>query len=701
MGEQQVDERLAALADALGVATEYWDYSGVHRQVSAETLTAVLSAMGIDPTDDEALAHREDAVWRDPLPPCTVNQQNHNTWIPVHVPHGSQVTCRVECEDGTRVPLAQVDNWVPPREVDGDLIGRATFDIPAGLPLGWHTIVAEVEGGGIFRAPFANTPVRLELPQLRAERGWGVMAQLYSVRSQGSWGIGDAVDLADLARWVASRGGDFVLINPIHAGEPAAPLTPSPYLPSSRQFISPLYIRPEAIAEFERVSARQREAIDQWRAEASANQDELLDRDRAWTAKCAALEVIYAVARSEEREGQLRAWRREQGEELERFAAWCALVECHGDPLPQRLRDIDSAQVAQECHRLSERIDFFVWLQWIVAEQFQAAQAQARDAGMTIGIMHDLAVGVHKRGADVWAMPDQFAQGMSVGAPADMYNQLGQNWSQPPWRPDSLERSAYAPLRHMVRRLATMGGALRLDHIMGLFRLWWIPHEAQRPADGTYVRYRFDHMVGVMALEAQRAGCVVVGEDLGTVEPWVREYLADRGVLGTGVAWFEYDGDAPRRPADYRRWQLATVNTHDLPPTAGFLRDEHVRLRAALGILEAGEDEEYARSAAERDRMIAALRREGVLGAHADIEAVGDALYRYVARTPSALVAVSLTDATGERRAQNQPGTDREYPNWSIPLGDGAGRAVQLEKLREGGFDHLLDLVESELHPGA
>lgn len=703
MSDNPRDGAVAALATALGIATHYWDYAGREHAVTDTTLRAIIASLGFDASTPEAaqasLVAVEDEPWRHTLPPVTVNQDDHNTWIPVHVPHGRAVRCWVHLEDGGQIPLAQVDNWVEPREVDGRLIGRATFDIPAGLPLGWHTIIAEVEGEGYAQAPFANTPAVLTLPDLRDGRGWGLMAQLYSVHSAGSWGIGDAVDLAELARWAGGKGADFVLINPVHAGEPVPPLTPSPYLPASRHYVNPLYIRPEAIKEYDQLASKEQDQIERLRAQVTPGQDGLLDRDAAWAAKLAALEIIYAMRRSPERDRVFHEWRRDQGEELERFAAWCALIEAYGDPLPEHLRDVDSLEVAKACVPLALRCEFFVWLQWVVAEQFQAAQDAATDAGMRIGIMHDLAVGVHKRGADVWLQPEAFASTIEVGAPADMYNQRGQNWSQPPWRPDTLEACAYAPLRDMVRHLASMGGALRLDHIMGLFRLWWIPRGAETPAEGTYVRYRFDHMVGVMALEAHRAGCVIVGEDLGTVEPMVRDYLADRGVLGTAVAWFEYDGETPRAPEDYRRLQLAAVNTHDLPPTAGYLRDEHVRVRAALGLLEASEDEEYARSAAERERMIQALERAGMLGEDRSLEAIGDALYRYVAHTPSALLAVSLTDVTGERRTQNQPGTDREYPNWSIPLGDADAQPVSVEDLRAGRFDHLLDLVEGELHP--
>lgn len=698
-------EALTELARAVGIATDYWDYSGNHRLVKPETLRAVLSSLGhpCDTADDARaeLARIQEDEWRHTLPVVTINQEDHNTWIPVHVPHGTQVTCELVLEDGQTLPLNQVDHWVDPRYIDGQLIGRATFDIPAGLPVGWHTIRAHIDGVGTVEAPFANTPATLHLPALRNGRGWGIMAQLYSVAARDSWGIGDTADLARLATWAASHGADFVLINPIHAGEPVAPITPSPYLPSSRLFLAPLYIRPENVAEYATCPPELKDAIEKLRVKARAGQEPLLDRDAMWEPKRQALELLFHQRPTRKRRRDFETWRTEQGRPLERFAAWCALVEKYGEELPAGLASVDDDNVEKELAdpHMRERQTFYCWLQWNVSLQFAQAHAHAREAGMAIGIMHDLAVGVHKSGADVWAFPEFFARGQAVGAPADMYNQLGQNWSQPPWRPDTLQNSGYAPLRDMVARLASLGGALRLDHIMGLFRLWWIPADAATPADGTYVRYRFDHMVGIVALEAARAGALIVGEDLGTVEPWVRDYLAERGFLGTAVTWFEYDGDNVRKPADYRRFQLAAVNTHDLPPSAGYLRDEHVSLRARLGILEASEEEEYARSAAERSRMIAALRAEGVLGDDETPEAIGQALYRYVARTPSALVAVSLTDATGERRAQNQPGTDREYPNWSIPLGDGEGATVTIDDLEaRESYAALLQQVERDIH---
>jgi 4-alpha-glucanotransferase len=278
------------------------------------------------------------------------------------------------------------------------------------------------------------------------------------------------------------------------------------------------------------------------------------------------------------------------------------------------------------------------------------------------------------------------ARGATVGAPADQYNQQGQNWSQPPWHPEHLREASYRPWRDMLRTLMRHAGALRIDHVLGLFRLWWIP-EGHEAADGAYVSYDHEAMIGILALEAQRSGTLVVGEDLGTFEPWVREVLVDRGILGTSILWFEYDAEGrPLRAEDYRTLCMASVNTHDLPPTAGYLAGDHVTLRHELGLLERPLAEELAADAAGREEVLDVLRAEGLLPPGptedgGDVEETVVALHRHLARTPSMLLGVSLVDCVGERRIQNQPGTDEEYPNWRIPLADPSGRPVGLDEI--------------------
>jgi 4-alpha-glucanotransferase len=300
---------------------------------------------------------------------------------------------------------------------------------------------------------------------------------------------------------------------------------------------------------------------------------------------------------------------------------------------------------------------------------------------MSLGVLHDLAVGVNPHGADAWSLQDTYAQGITVGAPPDPYNQNGQDWSQPPWRPDRLAETAYEPYRAMVSTILRHAGGIRVDHVIGLFRLWWIP-AGGGPLAGTYVRYDHEAMVGILALEAFRAEALVVGEDLGTVEPWVRDDLAGRGILGTSILWFEFDfhGDgAPLAPERWREYCLASVTTHDLPPTTAYLAGDHVRLREELGVLTRPYAEELAADEAERNAWLDNLRATGVLAPGADVQETVEALHRYLTLTPARLLNVALTDAVGDRRAQNQPGTTNEYPNWRVPLTDADGRPVLLE----------------------
>jgi 4-alpha-glucanotransferase len=302
---------------------------------------------------------------------------------------------------------------------------------------------------------------------------------------------------------------------------------------------------------------------------------------------------------------------------------------------------------------------------------------------MALGVMHDLAVGVSPHGADAWGLQDTYAAGITVGAPPDPYNQNGQDWSQPPWRPDRLAATAYAPFREMVSTILRHAGGIRVDHVIGLFRLWWIP-QGGGPTEGTYVRYDHEAMIGILALEAHRAGALVVGEDLGTVEPWVRRYLSERGILGTSILWFEFDweGDsAPLGPERWREYCLASVTTHDLPPTAAYLAGDHVRLRDELGVLTRPLSEELAAAAAERQAWLDTLRSLGALREHANEEETVQALHRFLTWTPSRLLCVALTDAVGDRKAQNQPGTIDEYPNWRVPLSGPDGDPILLEQV--------------------
>ena len=522
-----------------------------------------------------------------------------------------------------------------------------------------------------------------------ARRSWGFAVQLYSVRSRASWGHGDLHDLADLAAWSGGLGADFVLVNPLHAAEPRPPVSPSPYLPMSRRMISPLYLRIEDIPEYRELSAGDRTRVEALSAplRAANGTAALIDRDAVWAAKLAALELVHAVRLTAGRRAELDAFLARDRRAVGDWAAWCAIAEVHGPDWrswPAALADPGSAEVTELRRALAGRIEFHAWLQWLAAEQFAAAQRAARRAGMTIGVITDLAVGAHPGGADAWARQDVIVPGISVGAPPDEFNQRGQNWTLPPWHPGWLAAQAGRPLAELIAACTRNAGGLRVDHVMGLARLWWIP-AGMSPELGTYVRYDHELMGGVLAAEVARAGALAIGEDLGTVEPWLRKFLAGRRILGTSMLWFERRADGtPRRPGGWRHGCLATVGTHDFPPAAAFLTGEQVTIRARLGLLTRPETEERAAADAEMSQWLAMLGREGLLPRHAgrpSPEEFTIALYGYLTRTPAVLIGVSLADAAGERRPQNMPGTVDEYPNWRIPLTGADGQPVLLEDL--------------------
>lgn len=572
----------------------------------------------------------------------------------------------VTVPDGTLAAIVAALSDVPP----------AASPLPSGGPAtDGQATDGRPPGGAVAPAP--------------AGRSWGFAVQLYSLRSRGSWGHGDLRDLADLAAWSArDLGAGFVLINPLHAAEPAPPVSPSPYLPMSRRWVSPLYLRIEDIPEYQDLSQseRQRLSVLSQPLRAASRGTGLIDRDAVWTAKREALEVLRKVPLRDERQASFDAFRAEHGQALEHWAAWCALAEVHGADYrawPARLRDPVAGTEEARRGDLAAQAEFHAWAQWLVAAQVRAAQSAARAAGMAIGVIADLAIGAHPGGADAWAGQGYLARGFTVGAPPDAFNQRGQDWGLPPMHPGALAAASYRPLADLVNAGLRAGGGLRIDHVMGLSRLWWIPAGAP-PTEGAYVYYDAAGTLGTLAAAAEAAGAIVVGEDLGTVEPWLRGALADRGVLGTQLLWFErgWSGE-PLAPAWWRENSMVTVSTHDIPPAAAFLSGSQVTDRLSLGLLTRPEAEERAEAERVVSDWIGALVSEGLLpaGERPSAEAFTVALYGYLAKTPARLIAVNLAEAAGETRSQNMPGTSDEYPNWKLPLCGPDGAPLLLEDL--------------------
>lgn len=699
--EERLARPLIRLAKLVGVGTSYVGMSHDYHEIDDDVLIEVLAALGIDASSENAQLI---AIRR-------ILNERYSRLVAPTVLHIAGSEDRVLVNTGILdVPSASItlENGEPYQgtvevgpgdgsqayDLDGTFISNAAVVIPADLPIGYHTLHVKV-ADRVQDATLISAPDRVDLlDPMKGGSLWGWMAQLYSIRSSNSWGVGDYEDLKTMLVDAKQKtGADFVLINPVHAAEPVSPLTPSPYLPVSRRLINFTYIRPEAIAEYATLSAGDKNAVDGLHADTEPlnGDSQLIDRDAMWRSKMHALWIIFKAGRTAERQSAFDQFKADCGSDLEAYATWCLCYDKWGAPNGEesnweRKFNRNSPEIANLRKQYPDTLDFYRWLEWIAAEQLSSAQQAAKDAGMHIGIMSDMAVGVHPSGADVWWNPERFAKGATVGAPPDMFNQQGQNWSQPPLSPINLEATGYETYRNMVHGMFVRAGAVRIDHILGLFRLWWIP-ENRSAMDGAYVYYDSDIMLGVLAIEASRAGGVVVGEDLGVVPDHVADSLSSHGILGCAVEWFEQRDGVFRAPSQWRPYALASVNTHDLPPAAGYLEYEHVKIRERLGLLTGPAEEFEASAKAEQDAMLAMLVEQGYLDAdfaehREDHEAdIIDALYRALKGSPCKLLAASITDAVGEKRAQNQPGTNNEYPNWRIPLADAKGNVVPLETL--------------------
>ena len=693
---ERIARPLIQLAKLNGISTSYIDQLGTYVEIRDEVLVSVLAALGVDASSDEAIAASYELTKQriaDTLvEPTIVKFIGKEATTPIRA-KGHDVTLRLLLEDGTRYE-GNLCMYLAP-QTDGSL----TLTLPDDIPAGYHTL--RVNAGPLHgEARLICAPARVPLPPAVAEKQrWGWMAQMYSIRSAESWGVGDYGDLKLLLTDAAEKShADFMLINPIHATAPVEPLEPSPYLPESRRFMNVTYIRPQDIEEYAGLDETALAEVERLHAEvapANDNADEL-DINSAWWHKRQALQLVFKVPRSAERQAAFEAFKEAAGPDLRAFAAWSVAFQVWGAPWEGTWfaeTNRDSPEVAELMRDHADMVEFECWLQWIADEQVTAAQTAARESGMALGLMQDMAVGVHSLGADVWWNPERFAVGsVTVGCPPDFYNQQGQDWGQPPFNPNYLAKTGYGVYREMVHNMFSHAGAVRIDHVLGLFRLWWIP-QGEGARGGAYVTYDYEAMIAILTIEASRVNGLVVGEDLGTVPDYVRTVFAEHGLLGCTVEWFARVDDSPNAgdpyadPADYRKYALASVTTHDLPPTAGYLQFEHVKLREELNLLTGPVEEFQASATAERQAMLDRLVESELItpeiAADVDdhIQEIVEAMHKMLLRSPSVLLQAALVDGVGETRSQNQPGTSSEYCNWRVPLAGPDHKVVHTDEV--------------------
>ncbi len=621
--------------DAWGIVHSYEDLTGVVRTLEPETRAAILRAMGVE------RAARCPA----PIAQTVIVRPGEQ---PSFFRRGTLIL-----EDGTRL------------DIDGRL--------PPDLPFGYHRFESDetaasetplVAAG--LRSPTALTsqvicsPGLCPLPPARA---WGWVVQLFALRSAESWGFGDLADLRRLGQWSAKLGADCLQLSPLCAVAPTAGQQPSPYSPTSRRFRNPLYLRIEEMPGAAYAFSGSQSGTDLETLVAAGralNTEPRLDRDAVFVLKQQAFEQLWSRFSGDP---QFDDFCREQGPALEQFAVYCVLAERYGGDWrswPAEYQRPDHAAVARLADAERKRVRYHQWLQWQLDEQL------ARAASGT-PLVQDLPIGFDCGGADAWAWQDVLATGCSVGAPPDMYNMSGQDWGLPPFIPHRLRACGYEPFIQTIRANLRHAGGLRIDHVMGLFRLFWIPH-GMGPQQGAYVRYRYDELLAILALEAHRAGAYVVGEDLGTVECGVRETLAAHQVLSYRLLWFESEPIA-RYPA----LAMVAASTHDLPTIAGLWTGEDLRAARAAGLTPSAEA-----TAEMRSRLAGAV---GVAD-DAPVEAVIERVYAELAEAPSRIVTAMLDDAVASPLRINTPGTVDEWPNWSLALPGGL-EAVEQSPLAE------------------
>jgi len=550
----------------------------------------------------------------------------------------------------------------------------------------WHTVSAETKERLVkaLATDHGLESSRMESPPQNAaqrafqgdgRRVWGLAVQLYALRSRRNWGHGDFNDLKNLIAIVAQAGAAAVGLNPLHALFAERAEQASPYGPNSRLFLNPLYIDVAAIPEFAGLSGQEDKISD-------VRQPDLIAYHDVGRLKLAALRAAYDAFRnsaSAERRGDFELFRREQGEPLLRFAAFEVLRQKYApDPWPrwpQPWRRPDIATLAEFRAENEDACAFQEFMQWIADRQLGECQHAARRHGMAIGLYCDLAVGIDPHGADAWSEQDAVVTDVSIGAPPDEFNPAGQNWGLAPFNPRSMSKDDYAPLRRLMQAIMRHAGAVRLDHVLGLKRLFLIPH-GKGAGEGAYVRYPFEETLRVIAQESNKARCIVVGEDLGTVPQGFRDTMAHWGFWTYRVMLFEREHDGRfRAPEHYPAEALATFNTHDLPTFRGWMEGHDLRLKHSLGI-DPGENDETRNWWRGALRNLLAERAAGY--SDDDFAAVAKVL----AATPSRVVMVSLEDILGVTEQINIPGTTDQHPNWARKLPIDLDELEQHEGLR-------------------
>ncbi|MEP6887996.1 MAG: 4-alpha-glucanotransferase [Nitrospirales bacterium] len=713
--EQLVDE----LAKLFGIDPEYYDIFGHRHVISLETKCAILASMGVHTATPahmaQELAAVHEATWRQPCEPVLVQRGGiEGTWslrMPGqdHEDNAIYIEWSIRDEAGRHLLTEKAGPGLQPTDsilLHGQHYWRFHLPLPVGLAAGYYDLTAvgtssshQVHGSLrlIIVPPHCYQPAQMET----GGRLWGVSLQLYALRSTHNWGVGDFTDLFQWTEWASMElGAGIIGLNPLHALKNSRPYHISPYSPDSRFYLNALYVDVEQAPEFEHSAGAQGIAGEEGFLSSleALRKSDTVDYERVAAMKRQVLNALFATfeERHFRREGDrlvacttrgedFDRYLQREGHALQAFALFQVLYEKFSKESPPQLvwQDWPEAYryptsiASQEFLAAHGRqVRFHQYVQWLAHEQLRRVHERTRELAIPIGLYHDLALGSDRGGSDAWIFQSLLALGADCGCPPDAFAPDGQNWGLPPVNPHALRRTGYRMFIDLLRKNLQYGGAIRLDHVMALFRLFWIPRGLP-PSAGAYVQYPWDDLLGILALESVRHRAVIVGEDLGTVPDFVRDKLGAAGVLSYRVFYFERGDDGEwKRPAMYPRQALAVVTTHDLPTLAGFWDGEDLRVRERLGFYP--DETAYCRVIDERQRdkagIARALQHEGVwppgvdnaVALHQPLSSdLAGAVHTYVARSPSSFMLVTLEDLVGDATQVNLPGTLDSYPNWS------------------------------------
>ncbi|MGQ9813427.1 MAG: 4-alpha-glucanotransferase [Dissulfurimicrobium sp.] len=706
-----MDDIKKELFEFCGIENGYWDIWGKWHTISDETVMRILSGMGVPLYDkgyDAALSRLKDDLWQRVLEPVKVVLIDSPIMISLNLPHGkanSWFEWAVFEETGashkgifTPSDLKINESYKTKKQV---CMTSYSLTLPISLPIGYHHFLLFCDDEpGVFTMSLIVCPKKCYIPEglLGEGRTWGPAIGLYAIRSKRNWGIGDFSDLKMVVERFSAYGAGIVGVNPVCTAFPWNPLHISPYSPSSRLFLNYLYLDIEAMPDFTECEEARAMACEQ------AFQSNLLrlkeakfvDYEGVAAIKSMMLKVLYRhfikkhLEIGSPRALEFLAFKRKGGRELKSYAIFNVLgdyfkkqdPELWGWPVwPKAYRDPDSPKVLEFGRDKREDIEFYQYVEWQAERQLAAVGQRSFELGLKIGLYLDLPIGVDRAGFDTWYNKGLFALDMDIGAPPDDFNLNGQDWGLSPMIPSQLKDAAYMPFINMLRRNMRYNGALRIDHVMGLMRLFWVP-KGMKPLDGAYIRYPFNDLLGILALESHRNRCMVIGEDLGTVPDEVRSRLKEADVFSTRVLYFETRGDGSfKAPREYPDNALASVTTHDLPTLYGFWQERDIDIRSRLNLFSDKEVEtrEIVRRTRARAELFAALKKEGLVS---DDMLQGQkerdnsglprkmthdlalAIYGYLARCRSRILIVQMEDLIGELDQANLPGTVNEYPNW-------------------------------------